>query len=631
MDNKKRLGIFVFYDEVGYVGKYVDYLLKDISQNLDELTIVCNGILSENGHTIFEKYTNKIYLRENSGFDGTAWKEAVIKFIGFDELKNYDEVVFFNDICFGPIYPVKEVFQETDQKTDLDFWGLAKHFEARDFTGHHKSQIIPEHIQTYFFVVRHDMLCSQDFKNFWTGMKEIKTFADDIGSFETKFTEFFSQRGFKWDTYVYMDDMKGRGLDNYCFNYDLPYTLIAERRMPMVRRKSLTQFVTNSCIGPEKEARRVLKYIEEKTNYDVKLIWEDLLRKNNIADLYTRLHLDYILPKDEVIYNPLSPKKVALLMHIYYADQIEYCFQYASSMPGYADVYITTIEKNRQAIEKKFKELECNKLEVRVIKNRGRDMSALYVGCADILKSDYYDYICCIHDKKSPQVGMLFGMSFRDLTFENTLATKAYVENIIGTLDRNPLLGYLGFPYMIGGPYWPVLTNAWASEQNFVSTKEILSRCGINCKISMDKPPILYANVFWCRPNALKPLSDLQLSYEDFDEEPLGIDGTFSHALERAVTYVAQSQGYYSGVLYTDEYASIYIPALMLEYSRLAFSYGELMKSVYEGKTNSPIQIDTSLLPAKTIIKGLIKKVLRRCPFLYKWTAIVWKKIRSCS
>lgn len=625
MNTKKRLGIFVFYDDVGYVGRYVDYLLQDMVENLMDLVIVCNGTLSDKGRCVFQKYTNRIYIRENSGFDGTAWKEAVIQFLGFDELAQYDEAVFFNDICYGPVYPFREVFQEMDQKVDLDFWGLTKHFEARDFTGHHKSHIIPEHIQTYFFVVRQKMLVSKDFRTFWTEMSEIKTFSDDIGAFETRFTEFFSSRGFKWDTYVYMEDLKGRDLDNYCFNYDWPCTLL-ERRMPMIRRKSLTQFVPNSCIGPEKEARRALRYIEEKTNYDISIIWEDLLRKNNVADLYTRLHLNYILPTESVIYRPLAQRKIALLMHIYYADQVDYCFQYASNMPAYADVYITTIEKNKGTVENRFSKLKCNKLEIRVIQNRGRDMSALYIGCADVLKNNKYDYICCIHDKKSPQVGMLFGMSFRDLTFENTLASKAYVENVIGLLDRNPQLGYLGFPYMIGGPYWPVLANAWASDNNFSSTKAILNRCGINVKVSIDKPPIVYANVFWCRPKALKPLSDLQLTYEDFDHEPLGIDGTFSHALERAVTYVAQSQGYYSGVLYTDEYASIYLPALMLEYSRVFYSYGSLLKAANENdiKTNNHV-----MHKCKTIIKCCIKRTLKPFPKLYNVAASTWKRMRG--
>jgi len=629
----KRLGIFVFFDADGYVGKYVDYLLNDIKENLNELIVVCNGKLSADGRAIMEKYADSIYIRENSGFDGTAWKVALSDMVGWDNVPRYDEIVFLNDINYGPIYPFKVVFDEMDKRSALDFWGITRHYQATDFTGYFESGILPEHIQTYFFVVRQHMLQSKNFKKFWIEMPEIKNFTDDIGLFETQFTKYFSDCGFMWDTYVDMESLKGKGVNNYSFNYDLPYVLISEYKMPLIRRKSLTQFVQNSCAGPEKDPRRVLKYVERNTDYDIALIWEDLLRKNNVADLYTRLHLDYILPTEGVLYEPLKQNRVALLLHIYYKDEIEYCFRYAQSMPDYTDVYITTIEKNTEAIKEVFSKLECNKLDIRVIKNRGRDMSALYVGCKDVLESNDYDYICCIHDKKSPQVGILFGMAFRDTTFENVLASKEFVNNVIGTLDREPFLGYLGFPYMIGGPYWPVLRNAWASPDNFNATSKLLERCCIPPKIAMDKPPILYANVFWCRPHAIKPIVDLKLTYEDFDEEPLAIDGTFSHALERVVTYVAQSQGYYSGVLYTDEYASIYIPALMLEYSCMAGAHSQAVATlsglgINPAGLNALPQGDLSNYPSKTLLKNIGKRILKPYPRLYGFASKIWKKFR---
>ncbi len=629
MQNIKRLGIFVFYDNSGYAGRYVDYLLEDMSENLTDLVIVCNGKLLPDSRMRFEAYTSFIYIRENKGFDGAAWKDAIINYIGFEKISNYDELVCFNDICYGPLYPMSVVFETMQKRDDIDFWGLTRHYKAKDFTGHYESGILPEHIQTYFFVVKKRMLNSPNFKKFWYEMPEIVKFSDDIGAFETRFTDYFENCGFRWDTYVNMESLKGKELDNFCCNYDLPFVLVSELNHPMVRRKSLTQFVENSHSGPEKDPRRVIEYIEQNTNYDISLIWEDLLRKNNIADIYTRLHLDYILPKNGVIFKPEKENRIALLMHIYYKDQIEYCFNFAQSMPPYADIYVTTIAENKEEVDKVFASITCNKFESRIVKNRGRDMSALFVGCADILHDGGYDYICAIHDKKSPQTGILSGMAFRDLTFENTLASKDFVENIIGLFDKEPYLGYLGFPYMIGGPYWPVLTNAWASNSNFHMTKKILEKCRANVNISMNKPPILYANVFWCRPHALKPLADLQLKYEDFDPEPLAIDGTFSHALERTVTYVSQSQGYYSGVLFSDEYASIYIPALMREYTRMSFTHFNFLTQL---KTNPQYILsitDISALPVRTLLKNIGKKFLHPFPFLYKITAKIWRKIRT--
>lgn len=602
MTSKSRLGIFVFYDSEGIVGGYVDYLLDDLSKNLTDLCVICNGKLSPEGRVIFEKFASKIIVRENKGFEATAWKEAVLTYLGIEYLQQFDEVVFMNDICYGPIYPFSVIFDQMETRDDVDFWGLTRHYRAVDFTGCHPDHIIPEHIQTYFFVIKRRVLLSQSFLSFWQNLPVINTYMDDIGHFETKLTQYFENCGFKWDTFVDMAVLKGKGLNNYCFNYEKPYTLIKDFKFPLIRRKSLSQTIPNSLGGPEKEAWRCINYIANATEYDVNLIWDDLLRKNNVKNLHSRLHLNFVIPSNSYLTNMKTRAKVALVIHIYYEDEIQYCFEFAKNMPQTADVYITTPAKNLELVTKIFEQMHCNKLDIRIANNRGRDVAALFVTCKDVLESDY-DYICCIHDKKSPQVGILFGANFRDLTFENMLQSKEYVENIIHTFDENPRLGYLGFPKMLGGPYWPVMYDSWAAESNFATTQQILDRCGIHNTIERNLPPIVYGNVFWCRPIALKPIVDLALEYNDFPEEPMAIDGTFSHGLERVVTYVAQSQGYYSGVAYTDEYASIYLSALMEEATKLHKSHNSL----------SPVDFNSvDCISGKQLLKLLHKKILRR-------------------
>lgn len=625
----KRLSLFVFFDKDGYVAKYIEHIVKELKDNSQHLVVICNGFLSAKGRKLFEKYTNDIIVRENFGFEATAWKETLVQFIGWQAIRDYDEILFMNDICYGPIYPLSTVLEKMDEKPDLDFWGITRHYTTTDFTQHHKDGVLPEHIQTYFIVVRKKMLCSPEFRMFWENMPPINNYYDDIGSFETSFTKFFQDRGFTWDTYVNMSEYQGRGYDNFCANYELPYTLMSKNDMPFLRRKSLTQTIENSCAGPEKDAKRAIDYIMHSTSYDVSMIWEDLLRKNNIADLYSRLHLDFVLPRNGVIYPPAEQHRIALLMHVYYQDQIPYCLDYAKNIPDYTDVYVTTTEQNIPAVKEAFNHLRCNKLDIRAVQNRGRDMAALFVGCKDVLEFGDYELICCIHDKKSPQVGVLRGMAFRDITFESVLSTKDYVKNIIGLFEREPFLGYAAFPIMIGHPYWHVLEDTWASPNNFNITMDVLEKCDVHVPVSKDKQPIVYANVFWCRPNALKPLIDLGLDYSDFSPEPMGVDGTFSHGLERAVTYVAQSQGYFSAALYTDEYASIYIPALMLYCRRRAndvkLCQMGLPLSQSGAATGSP-----ETIRARTHLKNAAKSLLYPHKRSYAFVKKVWKKLRRC-
>jgi hypothetical protein len=51
-----------------------------------------------------------------------------------------------------------------------------------------------------------------------------------------------------------------------------------------------------------------------------------------------------------------------------------------------------------------------------------------------------------------------------------------------------------------------------------------------NHNASMNFP---FGTMFWARTAALKPLIDLNLQWEDYPEEPIPIDGSMLHAMER--------------------------------------------------------------------------------------------------
>ena len=50
-------------------------------------------------------------------------------------------------------------------------------------------------------------------------------------------------------------------------------------------------------------------------------------------------------------------------------------------------------------------------------------------------------------------------------------------------------------------------------------------------------------SMFWFRPEALKPLFDLDLQYSDFNEE-IRSDGTLAHAVERIFIVSAENVGF---------------------------------------------------------------------------------------
>ena len=60
--------------------------------------------------------------------------------------------------------------------------------------------------------------------------------------------------------------------------------------------------------------------------------------------------------------------------------------------------------------------------------------------------------------------------------------------------------------------------------------------------------------MFWFRPAALRLLFKGDFPRGVFEKEPLQLDGTLNHALERIIPYAAQEAGYYSGVVISTSY-----------------------------------------------------------------------------
>lgn len=85
------------------------------------------------------------------------------------------------------------------------------------------------------------------------------------------------------------------------------------------------------------------------------------------------------------------------------------------------------------------------------MRNQGREAASLLVAAKPYLKN--YDYICFCQDKKSSQVAHSVGTSFSRLGWENMLASRAYIENILYTFQKEPQLGLLVPPRFFGGPF----------------------------------------------------------------------------------------------------------------------------------------------------------------------------------
>lgn len=560
MAAKNRLGVFVFFDKDGIVDDYVPYLLNDLKENLARLVIVCNGKLTPEGREIFKAITPDVFVHENKGFDAGAYKAAFEDYLGWDTIHQYDELVMCNDTFYGPFWPFKEVFDKMDEQPKLDFWGLTVHGKL-----HGRYNDLPEHLQSFFLVVRKPVLTAPEFKMFW---QDINPCTDDVDrvieNFETRFTHYFSEAGFRWAPYVDTRDLDDKS-GQYIYNHTVYNCaqLIEKYHCPIIKRRA---FIWNNLLEASdgNNTVRAIQFIKDNTSYDVNLIYRHLIRLYNVAQLKRNLKWDYILPTEtaNVEEQPIK-EKVIVVIHMFYPDLVDECFEYANHIPKGVDVLVTTSNPAiKEEIEYKFSKMQGRFLGVLEAPKRGRDIAGFLVTAREKFLS--YDFACFTHDKKMSSEAHYYtiGENFRELILKNVLASEDYIRGILQLFRDNPLLGILAPPNPFMGSYLNALGDAW--QGNYTVTKQLIKKLGLeqSCHVDRKQQPYVLGTSLWFRVAALAPLLNYKFAPTDFPEEPLPADGTISHSIERIFPYVAQSQGYYSGWIMTKEYAELYVEQL---------------------------------------------------------------------
>lgn len=578
----KRLAVYVLHDNDGIVDTYIDAFLKGLRSEVSCLRVVINGGVSEDGEARLGAVADEVIIRPNEGYDITAYKEGLLAH-GYEDLCAYDEAVICNDTLYGPIHPFSRMFDEMAER-DVDFWGITAFFGAPfDPFGTISYGYLPKHIQSFFQVFRKDFMRTEDFRKWWEEMPAITRYEDAIGTHEAVFTKAMEDLGYKWD--VYCD---GDALSEYTWDplRDFPRYCMETLKCPVMKKRTFYHDYMEAFERSGGEAaKEAFAYIKDETDYDERLIAANLIRTCNMADLRKRLGLTYIVPakldrtgaslksSEKAEEKKILPTddakedkcgkvtlKTALILHIYYDELAEECAAYAAHMPEGIDIYVTVPdERKRASIEPYFDRIKNDhRVEFRISGNRGRDVAPFLVTCKDIFMN--YDLVLKIHDKKVNQIPLhSIGRAWEYLCFECLLPTETYVKNVIKLFEDHPDLGLLSPPVPLHGPYYPT-TGRGEWGENFAVTKETAEKLGIHVPMDESREPVApLGSEFWVRTKALKCLFDHDWQYEEFPKEPVGIDGTVMHAIERLYPFAAQSEGYYSAWILSDSYARIHM------------------------------------------------------------------------
>lgn len=266
----KRLCLFVGYDCKNEIDDYVVYYVKKMSE-LAEVYYYGDFNCKPNELKKLEPYCKKAFAKRHKKYDFGSWQE-LIKIIGKDEIRKYDQLILANDSCYGPIYDLKNVFKKMDQKK-CDFWGLSA------------SKWYHIHIQSYFIVLNNNVLQYDTLFNFFEKVEEQPSLNEVCEKYEDRFTYVLSKAGFSFDSYVPYGDY-----DNQPY-YNVSNSII-NANFPLVKVKTFYGEVGKEPIKDWK------KLIIQNTDYDISLIEKNLAKRG--------------LTEKEIYYNLYSKKKVKL-------------------------------------------------------------------------------------------------------------------------------------------------------------------------------------------------------------------------------------------------------------------------------------------------------------------------------
>ena len=535
----KRMAVYCFYDRDGIVDDYVVFFLRALRKTASKISCLVKGVLSESGRKALEGCTDEIIVIKKAGFDAWAYQRFVNGRL--DEIREYDELIFCNNSFFGPLYPLEDVFREMDGRDEQsDFWGMTA------------QQRISEHLETYFMVFRKKAITSSVFADFFRNILRIQTSLEDY-LFEIELTDVLRRAGFTYGSFI------GSSEHPDCAVL-YPDILVRDRKFPFVKRKAFTAgYAAFFDVGRGQNAGKCLRWIENNTGYDTGMIWQNLLRTQKMSVLRQNLNLNYIL-SSSVSTGLLNPaRKTAVVCYVYYEENVDECLSYVRNAEGLADLYfVASDDGTLEAGRKKLADSGFSKVEFIKKRNKGRDVSTYLIDCAPLF--DSYDYLCFVHDKKSPHnENQETTHEFFMKCMETMLYSNAYITNILNEFETHPKLGVAVMPPLIFSRFYTNEYKMHPGNKRYIT--ELINTLKLGVPFD-EKPVAPYGDMFWCRTAAMRKLFSKQWTYDDLPEEPVADNGTILHAIERIHPFVAQSSGYYAAWVHSDAAAASYMNSL---------------------------------------------------------------------
>ena len=314
---------------------------------------------------------------------------------------------------------------------------------------------------------------------------------------------------------------------------------------------------------------------EDKAHRADSITLKDKLDISN-HPFYKSRFVDKTLIKNysEITQTIKTNKNIAIHIHAYHIDILYEIADYLKYVNQKFDLLISvSSEQNKKlALILLNKNIlsNLNNIIIKITPNKGRDVAPWIVAFKN--EQANYDYVCHIHTKKSYYTP--WTKEWRNYLYDNLISKEA-IDNIINIFEQNTNIGVIFPPYFPNLYDMKIELNVNFFKDDEIKIVDLLNKMYINTDNLKDRIIFSGGTMFWYRVDAFKKLFDLNLTYDDFEEEPIDIKGTLPHAIERLPAVVSEASGY-DTILYInnsylletffhDKYISPLIKNIMIE------------------------------------------------------------------
>lgn len=216
-----RAAVFAHFDRDSIVDEYVIYYLKELQKVTEVIIFVSDSHLSDYEQKKVTTLGISCIAERHGEYDFGSYKRG---FFALNDRDQYDEIVFCNDSCYGPLFPLSEVFSSME-RGNCDYWGMTQNNCGIDIAS--PEPLLFPHIQSYFVVFRKMVFLSEHFLSFIHSVELENDKIQVIIKYEMGLTSALS--AFQSGTYIPAND----SMDNPTHaQWD---TIITANRFPLLK------------------------------------------------------------------------------------------------------------------------------------------------------------------------------------------------------------------------------------------------------------------------------------------------------------------------------------------------------------------------------------------------------------